>query len=82
MRFVRLSDLLPFEPLLSSNDAAALLHVHVNTLLKWSREERVPHIPIGRRVMFRASQLNTWLESRCYTDSAVRAASTFERKAA
>jgi len=77
-----LSNLLSFEPLLSSDQAAALLSIHPNTLLKWAREERVPHIPIGRRVMFRASQLDAWLQSRCYTGDAVRAASTLERKAA
>jgi excisionase family DNA binding protein len=76
-----LADLLSFEPLLTSDQAAALLFIHPNTLLKWAREERVPHIPLGRRVMFRASALNAWLDSR-YTDSAVRAASTEEREAA
>jgi len=74
------STLCAFEPLLSCEDAAALLTIHPNTLRLWARERKVPCIHLGRRVAFRASQLNAWLEER-YTDNAVRAANT-ERMAA
>jgi len=62
-----------FEPLLSADSAAALLGIHVNTLLKWAREGRVPCLRLGRRVEFRASSLNRWLDEQ-YTVTAVRAA--------
>jgi excisionase family DNA binding protein len=75
------SPILTFEPLLSAEEAASLLTIHTNTLRLWAREGRVPCIRIGRRVAFRASQLNKWLEESYYTDNAVRAATT-ERMAA
>jgi excisionase family DNA binding protein len=62
-----------FEPLLSSVDAARLLSLHPVTLLRWAREGRIPHLRLGRKVMFRASELNSWCTSG-YTNSAVRAA--------
>lgn len=64
--------MLPFEPLLSSVEAAKLLPFHPVTLLKMARENRVPHFRIGRRVAFRASELNAWLTR--YTGEAVRVA--------
>jgi excisionase family DNA binding protein len=63
----------PFEALLTATDAAKLLNLHPVTLLRWSREGRVPHIRLGRRVMFRASELDAWCRAG-YTISAVRAA--------
>jgi excisionase family DNA binding protein len=50
-----------FEPLLTSEIAAELLDIHHVTLLRWARERRVPHHRIGRKVKFRASELNNWL---------------------
>ena len=73
---------LSFEPLLPAEQTADLLGIHKNTLLLWTRQGRVPCIRIGnRRVMFRASALNRWLEGPSYTDNAILTAST-ERKAA
>ena len=69
-----------FEALLSSAQAAALLHLHPNTLLLWAREGRIPCLRLGRRVVFRASSLNEWLSEQ-YTGRAVRAAQP-ERMAA
>jgi excisionase family DNA binding protein len=70
-----------FERLLSANDAAELLRIHVNTLRLWARQGKVPSRYIGRRLTFRASTLNRWLEDSCYAGSAVLTAST-ERTAA
>lgn len=72
---------IPFEPLLSAEQAANLLTIHVNTIRLWARDGRIPCMRMGRRIAFRASQLNQWLESNGYTDSAVRAAQP-ERMAA
>ena len=74
------ADEFSFEKLLSANEAAELLRIHVNTLRLWSREGKVPSRRIGRRLMFRTSVLNRWLEES-YTNNAVRAAQP-ERTAA
>lgn len=69
-----------FEPLLNAMDAASFLGIHENTLLLWARRGKVPAIRLGRKVAFRASVLNAWLQQQ-YTVPAVRAAST-QREAA
>ena len=68
-----------FEPLLSAVEAAALLRIHVNTIRLWANRCTLPSRRIGRRVMFRASDLDRWYEEP-YTENAVLTAST-ERKA-
>lgn len=49
-----------FEPLISAAEAGQLLGVHPVTLLRWAREGKVPSRRLGRRVTFRASELNSW----------------------
>jgi excisionase family DNA binding protein len=51
-----------FEPLLDSEEAAALLKIHPKTLQKMARRGEVVAIQIGRLWRFRASALNRWLE--------------------
>jgi len=51
-----------FEPLLDSEQAAALLRIHPKTLQKLARNGHVKGIQIGRLWRFRASALNRWLE--------------------
>jgi excisionase family DNA binding protein len=65
--------LTPFEPILSAVEVCQLLKLHPVTLLRWAREGRVPHLRLGRRVLFRLSQLNVWLTSN-ETNVAVSAA--------
>jgi len=69
-----------FEPLISAEQAAALLNLHTNTVLLWARDGRIPCLRLGRRVAFRASSLNDWVSDQ-YTSVAVRAAQP-ERMAA
>jgi excisionase family DNA binding protein len=69
-----------FERLLTADEAIKLIPIHRNTLLLWARQGKVRSIPVGRRVFFRASDLNRWLEPSCYAGHAVLTAST-ERKA-
>jgi excisionase family DNA binding protein len=64
---------LDFEPLVSAVGAARCLGVHPNTLLLWARRGKIPAIRLGRRVTFRMSTLNAWLQQQ-YTVEAVRAA--------
>ena len=55
--------LVRFEPLISAATAAEMLNLHPVTLLRWAREGRVPHHRLGRRVVFRLSELEIWLGS-------------------
>lgn len=50
-----------FEPLLSTDEAAALLNIHPKTLQKLARAGGVIGIRIGKLWRFRASSLNEWL---------------------
>jgi excisionase family DNA binding protein len=50
----------PFEPLITASEAAQLLGIHPVTLLRWARLGRIPHCKLGRKVAFRASDLNAW----------------------
>jgi excisionase family DNA binding protein len=50
-----------FEPLLDSEEAAALLKIHPKTLQKMARRGEVVAIQIGKLWRFRVSALNDWL---------------------
>ena len=53
----------PFEPLLSTNEAATLLHIHPKTLQRMARLGEIPGYRIGDLWRFRASTLDRWLFS-------------------
>jgi excisionase family DNA binding protein len=62
-RLEKVSDAVPdFEPLLDSEEAAALLKIHPKTLQKLARSGEIAGIQIGRLWRFRVSALNRWLE--------------------
>ena len=51
-----------FEPLIDTQEAAALLKIHPKTLQKLARNGEVDAVQIGKLWRFRASALNRWLE--------------------
>lgn len=53
-----------FEPLLDIHEAARLLHIHPKTLQRWAREGKVPAAHFGGRWFFRASDLDSWVQSQ------------------
>jgi len=54
-----------FEPLISSSEAARLLgNIHVKTLQRYARQQRIPGYQIGGHWYFRASELDAWLQSQ------------------
>jgi excisionase family DNA binding protein len=53
-----------FEPLLDSDEAAALLKIHPKTLQRMARRGEIAGIQIGKLWRFRASVLNQWINSR------------------
>ena len=50
-----------FEPLLDSEEAAAMLKIHPKTLQRLARSGEISAVQIGRLWRFRASSLNAWL---------------------
>ncbi len=53
-----------FEPLLSADEAAQHLRVHVKTLQKLAREQQVPSVRMGKYWRFRLSSLDHWVTAR------------------
>jgi excisionase family DNA binding protein len=53
-----------FEPILNSDQAAALLQIHPKTLQRMARQGRIPAHRIGDLWRFRASELDAWLRSK------------------
>jgi len=52
---------LQFEPLLDSDEAAALLKIHPKTLQRLARRGDVCGVHVGKLWRFRVSALNAWL---------------------
>jgi excisionase family DNA binding protein len=52
------------EPLLDSNEAAALLKIHPKTLQKMAREGTVPAVQIGTLWRFSGSELDGWFRNK------------------
>ncbi len=52
-----------FEPVLNTEEAAALLQIHPKTLQRLARRGAVPGYRIGDLWRFRASELDEWLRS-------------------
>jgi excisionase family DNA binding protein len=52
-----------FEPVLNTEEAAALLQIHPKTLQRMARQGSVPAFRIGDLWRFRASALDEWLRS-------------------
>ena len=53
-----------FEPLLSADEAAIHLRIHVKTLQRLAREHRVPCIRMGKYWRFHLSALDRWLSAQ------------------
>src|SRR5215469_1210851 len=54
-----------FERLIDSSEAARLLgNIHVKTLQRYARHQRIPGYQIGGHWYFRASELDSWLRSQ------------------
>jgi excisionase family DNA binding protein len=50
-----------FEPLLTADEAAGHLRIHVKTLQKLARDGRVPSVRMGKYWRFRLSTLDHWV---------------------
>lgn len=52
------------EPLLDSNQAAAIMRIHPKTLQKLARSGAIRALQIGKVWRFRASVLDEWIEQK------------------
>ena len=52
------------EPLIDVETAAQIIGRHPKTTLRMARENKIPAYHIGRFWMFRASVINSWLNSQ------------------
>lgn len=53
-----------FEPLIDLHQAAKLLKLHPDTLKRKAQLRQIPALKVGRRWMFRASRLDSWVKFR------------------
>ncbi len=58
-----------FEPLLTSEQAAALLQIHAKTLQRMARDGQVPGIQIGRQWRFRTADMAQWVDTKLQSTS-------------
>jgi excisionase family DNA binding protein len=58
------TEIVPFEPLLDSEEAATLLKIDDKTLQALARSGQVPAFRIGKLWRFRASELDKWVHSK------------------
>ncbi len=49
------------EPLLTADDAAELLRVRRSTVYELVRNRRLPHVRVGRRILFVRADLAAWV---------------------
>jgi excisionase family DNA binding protein len=57
-----------FEQLLDGDEAARLLHLHPKTLERLARAGQIPAYKVGKRWLFRASELDGWLRSGVHSE--------------
>lgn len=51
-------------PILTVNDAADVLRVHIRTLERWRQTGEGPrYVKLGRRVGYRRAELEAWLDA-------------------
>jgi excisionase family DNA binding protein len=53
-----------FEPLLTADEAAEHLRIHVKTVQKMAREGLIPCLRMGKYWRFRLSTLDQWVSSQ------------------
>jgi excisionase family DNA binding protein len=52
------------QPLLTVDEAVHYLRISKNTLYGYTSKGRIPHIKQGKRLLFRKSQLDAWLNAK------------------
>ena len=50
------------EKLLTAKEVASGLGIHAETLYLWVKQNRISYVPLGRKIMFRASAIQEYLD--------------------
>lgn len=48
-------------PTMDASEAAAYLRMDRNTVYRWAREGRIPHVKVGSRYYFYKTELDDWM---------------------
>jgi excisionase family DNA binding protein len=56
--------------LLNADETAAYTRLSVSSIRKLTARNRIPHIRIGRRVLYRRAELDEWLDAKRTADAA------------
>lgn len=51
------------EPLLTIEEASKLTRLNTKTLYSYAEKKRIPHVKLGRRLLFSARELEEWVKS-------------------
>lgn len=62
-----MADTAPSDGTMNVTEVAEFLHVHVNTVRRLYREDRLPYIRIGRVIRFRRADIEAWLTTKVET---------------
>lgn len=55
---------MPLQKLLTPQQVCGILGISIKTLYDWTSEGFIPHIKVGRKLMFDPSKISTWLAKR------------------
>jgi len=55
---------MPGEVLLTADEVAARLHIHVQTIYLWARTHRIPSFKIGHSLRFRPDMIDAWIRDQ------------------
>lgn len=53
-----------FGQTLDVKEAAAFLQIDINTVYRWTRSGKLPHVKVGRRYYYYKSELDDWMRGR------------------
>ena len=57
------------EPLLTSAEAASILRVNPKVLERWAKAGEVPALKVGKFWRYRASALESWVDTQLHSES-------------
>ena len=48
-------------PTMTAAEAAVYLQVDRNTLYRWTRQNKIPHLKVGRKIYYYKGELDSWM---------------------
>ena len=60
-----MSDIDPKAIILTAKEVAELLKTSERTIRELSYRERIPHFQVGRKRLYRLSEIHAWLDEEC-----------------